>query len=225
VLFIGERFKRLNVKLNFSCGDSSSFNFFVLSSNIYRNMSNKILWIGLLTLIGFPLVGYLIRYGFSPNELSDFMQIQHFGAIPVGYGAMLGFVYAFIALAFMNSMVFEGLDNRVERVIEQLRIGFWGGIFLSVCAGLGEELFFRASLQPYLGIWITSVLFVAIHGYLNPWNWRMSLYGLMILPFIFLLSFGFDRFGLWFAVAAHFAYDAVLFTAMTRENVNTAPTR
>ncbi|MFM7387280.1 MAG: type II CAAX prenyl endopeptidase Rce1 family protein, partial [Bacteroidota bacterium] len=91
--------------------------------------------------------------------------------------------------------------------------------------GLGEELFFRAALQPYLGIWITSVLFVAIHGYLNPWNWRMSLYGLMILPFIFLLSFGYEHFGLWFAVAAHFAYNAVLFTAMVRENQSSMPTR
>jgi len=49
-------------------------------------------------------------------------------------------------------------------------------------------------------------------------NWRFSLYGLIILPFIVLLSYGFEFFGLWFAIAAHFAYDAVLFTAIVMEN-------
>ena len=64
---------------------------------------------------------------------------------------------------------------------------------------------------------MTSILFVALHGYLNPWNWRFSIYGIIVLPFIFLISLGFEMFGLWFAVAAHFAYDAVLFTFIIRE--------
>jgi hypothetical protein len=40
------------------------------------------------------------------------------------------------------------------------------------------------------------------------------MYGLIVLPFILLLSMGFQTFGLWFAISAHFAYDAVLFIAM-----------
>jgi membrane protease YdiL (CAAX protease family) len=87
-------------------------------------------------------------------------------------------------------------------------------IFLSFCAGFGEELLFRSGVQYYLGIVLTSVIFVAIHGYLNPKNWRYSMYGLIVMPFILLLSMGFETFGLWFAISAHFAYDAVLFIAM-----------
>jgi membrane protease YdiL (CAAX protease family) len=87
-------------------------------------------------------------------------------------------------------------------------------IFLSFCAGFGEELLFRSGMQYYLGIIVTSLIFVAIHGYLNPKNWRYSLYGLLVLPFILLISLGFETFGLWFAIAAHFSYDAVLFIAM-----------
>jgi membrane protease YdiL (CAAX protease family) len=96
------------------------------------------------------------------------------------------------------------------------------GIFLSLCAGIGEELLFRSGIQTYLGWQITSVLFVALHGYLNPWNWRFSVYGLLVLPFIILISIGFYEFGLWFAVAAHFSYDAVLFTIMIKEKRLTA---
>ena len=60
-------------------------------------------------------------------------------------------------------------------------------LFISFCAGFGEEILFRTGMQHYLGILITSIFFVAIHGYLNPFNWRYSLYGLIVLPFILLL--------------------------------------
>jgi hypothetical protein len=43
------------------------------------------------------------------------------------------------------------------------------------------------------------------------------MYGLIVLPFIFIISFGFIQFGLWFAISAHFAYDAVLFLLMIKK--------
>jgi hypothetical protein len=46
----------------------------------------------------------------------------------------------------------------------------------------------------------------------------MSLYGMVILPFILLISWGFEHFGLWFSIAAHFAYDVVLFMSMIHDN-------
>jgi membrane protease YdiL (CAAX protease family) len=36
-------------------------------------------------------------------------------------------------------------------------------VWISACAALGEELLFRAALQPPLGIWITSLVFVVVH--------------------------------------------------------------
>ncbi|MFM2037398.1 MAG: hypothetical protein RL432_337 [Bacteroidota bacterium] len=187
-------------------------------------MSNKVLLLGLLTLIGFPVLGYLWLYGLHFQYVSEFFQWdERFNPIAIGFGLMFGFVYAFIALLFMQAPVFDGLNSRMEHLIGELKLSLFAGIFLSICAGLGEELLFRAALQPTLGIWMSSILFVAIHGYLNPWNWRFSLYGLIILPFVVILSYGFDHFGLWFAVMAHFAYDVVLFTAMVRENEDTAP--
>jgi membrane protease YdiL (CAAX protease family) len=181
-------------------------------------MSNKVLLLGLLTLIGFPVLGYLWLYGLHFQYVSEFFQWdERFNPIAIGFGLMFGFVYAFIALLFMQAPVFDGLNSRMEHLIGELKLSLFAGIFLSICAGLGEELLFRAALQPTLGIWMSSILFVAIHGYLNPWNWRFSLYGLIILPFVVILSYGFDHFGLWFAVMAHFAYDAVLFTIIVND--------
>ena len=92
------------------------------------------------------------------------------------------------------------------------------GLFLSFCAAVGEELLFRAGLQSFLGPFLCSIVFVALHGYLNPFNLRFSVYGLIVLPFILLISYGMEPFGLLFCIAAHFSYDAILFTFMIKED-------
>lgn len=92
------------------------------------------------------------------------------------------------------------------------------GIFLSFCAAVGEELLFRAGIQPLFGPFITAILFVGLHGYLNPFNIRFSVYGLIVLPFILLISYGLAPFGLLFCIGAHFSYDAILFTFMIKED-------
>jgi membrane protease YdiL (CAAX protease family) len=117
-------------------------------------------------------------------------------------------------MVLLQAPLFEKLPNRIDDIVRSMNLNVGDAIFLSFCAGFGEELLFRSGVQYYLGIVLTSVIFVAIHGYLNPKNWRYSMYGLIVLPFILLLSMGFETFGLWFAISAHFAYDAVLFIAM-----------
>lgn len=154
---------------------------------------------------------------FYQLNLPSFLQLDQLNIIPTVYGLEFGFVYAFIAYLFMKAPFFDTVPTKVDHIIARLPLTYFDGIMLSVCAGVGEELLFRAGLQSLLGPWITSVVFVALHGYLNPWNWKFSMYGLIVLPFIFLLSFGYIHFGLWFAIAAHFAYDAVLFTIMINE--------
>ena len=119
-------------------------------------------------------------------------------------------------MVLLQAPLFEKLPNRIDDIVRSMNLNVGDAIFLSFCAGFGEELLFRSGVQYYLGIVLTSVIFVAIHGYLNPKNWRYSMYGLIVLPFILLLSMGFETFGLWFAISAHFAYDAVLFIAMLK---------
>ncbi|MEI8116351.1 MAG: CPBP family intramembrane glutamic endopeptidase [Flavobacteriia bacterium] len=177
----------------------------------------KIRILGLVTLLIFPIPGYVIAHYYHESLFTEFLQIERIELVPIAYGLQFGFVYAFIAYLFMKAPFFEKLPNRVDRIIDQLPLTYADGIFLSICAGIGEELLFRAGIQPLLGPWITSVFFVALHGYLNPWNWKFSMYGLIVLPFIVIISFGFIHFGLWFSIAAHFAYDAVLFVIMIKE--------
>ncbi len=166
---------------------------------------------GWITLLLFPIPAFLVLHYFESFTISDFMQFSSFEVIPIGYGIEIGIIYAFLAILIMRARIFEESPLKVDELVKSMNLSYMDAFFLSICAGVGEELLFRVGVQYYLGPFLTSIVFVAIHGYLNPFNWRMSLFGLVVLPFSFLLGYGYEHFGLWFSISAHFAYDAVLF--------------
>ena len=82
--------------------------------------------------------------------------------------------------------------------------------FVSISAGIGEEIFFRGVLQPFLGVVITGVLFVAVHGYINPKNWRISIYGLYMTIGIIVIGVLTEKVGLITAIISHTVIDITL---------------
>ena len=54
------------------------------------------------------------------------------------------------------------------------------------------------------------MLFVAIHGYLNPKDWLVSVYGLFMSAVIFGFGLATDFFGIWSAIIAHTLVDVIL---------------
>lgn len=184
-------------------------------------MSKKHLYLlGLVTLLVFPLPSYFFLQTMEGLDLKEFLQLDHIKTIPVSYGILFGIIYAYFALIILRAQVFQELPLQIDKLVKDLKLNYLDALFLSLCAGIGEELLFRSGVQHYLGIIATSILFVAIHGYIGFKNVKMSLYGMVVLPFILLISFGFDHFGLWFSISAHFSYDLTLFIAMINEGRN-----
>jgi hypothetical protein len=173
--------------------------------------------LGLITLLVFPLPAFFTLHYAQGISFQEFIQLDSIFQASTGIGIEFGIAYAFLALLILQAPIFKTIPLPIEQVIKNLNLNFVDIVFLSLCAGIGEELLFRVGVQHYLGIWITSILFVTIHGYFNPIKWKMSLYGLVVLPFIVLLSYGYEHFGLWFAIGAHFSYDFVLFRVMIEE--------
>jgi len=103
-----------------------------------------------------------------------------------------------------SSMIGPWMTRRSDRLL------------VSLCAGVGEELFFRGALQFWLGIPITAVLFVAIHGYLDPRNWRITIYGLAMTAMMIVLGFMAEHQGLLAPMAAHTMIDVVLLEGLHR---------
>ena len=178
----------------------------------------SIYFLGLITLFIFPIPSFVGLYFFEDIFPLDVLALNDFRIIPILYGTILGLAYGVLSLLLIQAKVFDKMPNRIEHIVKGMNLTILDCVFLSICAGVGEELLFRSGIQFYLGPIITSILFVAIHGYLNPKNWRMSLYGLIVLPFILLIAYAFEEFGLWFCIFAHFSYDLVLFIIISREN-------
>jgi hypothetical protein len=174
--------------------------------------------LGLITLFLFPIPTFLGLYWFEDIFPLEILQIENLSIFKLGIGIQLGIVYAFLVLLLMQATVFKKVPSRVENLVKSMNLNLFDCIFISICAGIGEELLFRSGVQFYAGPIITTLIFVAIHGYLNPFNWKMSLYGLIVMPFIFIISYGYYEFGLWFSIGAHFSYDFVLLIVITKSD-------
>lgn len=172
---------------------------------------------GLITLLLFPVPAFVALYFTHDKQLSSFLEIDSFHLKTVFLGGCIGIAYAFCANQLMKLKVFKSVPLRVDELVKSLNLTVWDSLFLSLCAGIGEELLFRAGAQFYLGPVITSILFVAVHGYLNPLSWRKSLYGMVVLPLSFILGYGYEWYGLWFSVAVHTTYDLTLFLSFGKD--------
>jgi len=101
-------------------------------------------------------------------------------------------------------------------IIKPLKLNTFEIIIISFCAGIGEELFFRGAIQPILGIWLTSILFVLLHGYLNPFNLPLTYYGLYMVLVIGVLGLMTENFGIITAMIAHSIIDVILLIELSR---------
>jgi uncharacterized protein len=148
-----------------------------------------------------PFMDYFLNYG-----LSFSMQIV--------VGALSGVISGAIAVFVITRSFFAPQFKYYEEKVRNFNINYLGIIFLSLCAGIGEEIFFRAAIQPLIGIWPTSIIFVAIHGYLNPFNWKIFIYGVVMVFIIAGFGYLFIYAGLITAMMAHFVLDVILFSVL-----------
>lgn len=189
-------------------------------------MDNKNLFFGLgfFTLFGFSAIGWAIMYFFIGVPFSSVFRhgIEWYFQVPVGlaYGALTGW----LGWLVVKSKWLEETRVYYSGIIRGLDLNIHEIIFISFCAGVGEEILFRAAVQYYLGIWITAIFFVAIHGYLNPRNWKISVYGIFMTVIIAGVGYLFDYAGLVSAICAHMAIDIVLLWFLTgHKEKNQAP--
>lgn len=90
-----------------------------------------------------------------------------FGGLPVFQQILLGIVigglfWAGSAIGYKYTANRPSIQSTVENY-SRLDLRDWNPLWIALAAGFGEELLFRGALQPLLGIWVTSVLFVLAH--------------------------------------------------------------
>lgn len=184
--------------------------------------NRRIITLGLFTIIGFPLAAFVINYFFSSKSFWDIFISKQGILNELLIGMCLGILSGLFAWRIIKLKILKPVREKYQDVIGSLRMNIGTIIVVSICAGVGEEILFRGILQSYFGIWITAVGFVAIHGYLNPLDWRISIYGTYMTAAIVIIGYLDQLYGLTSAMLAHTMIDIILFLKLTREHPNKA---
>ena len=185
-------------------------------------MSRKAFFIlGLATLFGFSLIGAIILHYYMGLSLWEALQIGQGWELQLLVGFAYGMITSILAWELIKMDFLTSTRNFFSELIQELKLNDIEILFISFCAGVGEEILFRGGIQPFMGIWLTSVVFVAIHGYLNPKNWQLSIYGVYMCLVIVGIGYFCIQIGLISCIVAHFTIDVYL---LMRLNSYKAPT-
>lgn len=127
-----------------------------------------------------------------------------------GTGVALGLATGLGAILLLQQPALRPVALRYAELLGPRVPRRWMHVVLALAAGIGEELLFRGALQHWLGIPITALGFVALHGYLDPRDRRLSLYGLYLVACMLAYGTTAKAWGLLPAMVAHVLFDVLL---------------
>ena len=169
-----------------------------------------ILRLALATLVGMPLIALIIDHFSQTVDLRASLIGNGDLSMQLMWGSIAGLCIAVVAHLLIASPLLHQVNNSYARMLGRFRLNFSEVLLISLCAGVGEEILFRGAIQPFLGVALTSVFFVAIHGYLNPKDWRLSVYGAFMSIGIAVLGYLAETQGLLSAIVGHTLIDVYL---------------
>jgi membrane protease YdiL (CAAX protease family) len=164
-----------------------------------------------LTCVGFSLIALLIIFVAQKEPLSVLR-----GPMAAGEQLLLGLgLSALAAVASYASFRLTAKSEATANTIKaygRLDLSGLNPVWISLAAAIGEELLFRAALQPLLGVWITSIIFLLTHTPVYQFR-RLNLATLVQAAGVFgasvALGFIYQYVGLLAAMMVHAALDVI----------------
>jgi len=156
----------------------------------------------------FVLVAVLVIYlRHAAGQISFVLPVATQVAIGLPVGGTLGVLIGFVALRSpWRASVVDGLLP-----LRLVTAAAWSIVVVGILAGVAEEILFRAALQPWIGIWWTSLLFGLAHSGTARLHEGFSLGKMAYLVFAVgagvLLGLLYESAGLFASMAAHASYD------------------
>lgn len=169
----------------------------------YLSVASGGLWI----IIGFTIIHFFHDRSIIEN-LSDGNSI----GLQILTGITAGWMFGYIGRwMFKNPKLRKTLDDYlIIKELKNLSLSNSQILQISIIAGISEEILFRAALQPLIGIWLTSLIFIGVHGYIRFKTWGHTLFTLFTFLLSVLLGFLYIHFGIISAMLAHAVYDILL---------------
>ena len=163
------------------------------------------------------LLIYFFHEGGFPKIFEHGYSITVQMAIGISAGVAAALLVMFLSSRSPISDVLD--DFALFRVIANTEFSPFDRVQISLFAGAGEEILFRGAIQPLLGIWATSFIFIAIHGYFKFKSIGHILFGLMLFGLSMMLGYLYELSGLISAMSAHAIYDLVMLEWAKRRRV------
>ena len=116
----------------------------------------------ILTCLVFCLIAAPIIYFSRPEPMTLF-------ARPAGpltqllVGQVLALIAAVGSWCLFRLTASSASSGRTIESYSRLDLSGLNPLWISIAAAIGEEMLFRAALQPLLGVWIVSILFLLTH--------------------------------------------------------------
>lgn len=171
----------------------------------------KLFYLGLFTLFGFSAIGFVLLYFFQNRTPIDLFKSNIAISYQLLYGFALGTLSAGLAILLLRLSYFEKELHFFGSLIQNLVPYYWQIFFYASCAGIGEEILFRGAIQPLIGLWPTSIIFILVHGYLNPKKPALFVYGILMVFIAAGMGWFFIKFGIFAAIIAHTIFDIIIF--------------
>ncbi len=112
---------------------------------------------------------------------------------------------------------FDPFRRQMLELLQRADLRGFNPLWISLCAGFGEEMLFRGALQPLLGLWLTSLVSTALHfqtGGFRTMNPMKALYALLVFLASLLLGPVFIRIGSIAAIVTHTVADVITLTTL-----------
>lgn len=172
----------------------------------------NMLGMSLLSFLFYLSLSLLLIYFFHEDGFLTIFDHGYSITVQMLIGISAGIAAALVVMYFSSrSPIADVLDDyALFRVIANTRFSTFDRVQISLFAGAGEEILFRGAIQPIFGIWITSILFIAIHGYFKFKSAGHILFGLMLFSLSMMLGVLYEVSGLISAMTAHAIYDLVM---------------
>ena len=177
----------------------------------------RLYYLSWLTLGGMSAIGIVLINYVQQRDVSDALTGGKNYYLQVVAGLFFGSLAALLAVALLNGKRFKSVRKFYRDMMQDMNPSLTTIVFYSFCAAVGEEILFRAGIQPisHVGIWPAAIAFVFFsHGYIQPTNLSLNIFGVLLVVISAGFGYLFKFFGLASAITAHFVYDVAMFCVL-----------
>jgi len=164
-------------------------------------------------------LGAVLIFFFHEQSFTELFQKGQSILLQLFWGVLFGVIFGLAGWAmFKNPQLKKVLDDySIIKMVKEFDLSNFQIFHISLVAGITEEFLFRAAIQPLIGIWLTSLLFIGIHGYIKLRTPVHLLFTMFTFLLSMMLGYLFIYLGIFAAMAAHAVYDVIVLWVVSRE--------